>query len=54
MLAGSPGPCPIAFDIFDPDGSVATLASNQRVRIDERLVSRLQEMPGVGPVEVVR
>src|SRR2546427_530438 len=54
VLAGSPGPCPIAFDIFDPDGSMATLASNQRVRIDDRLVNRLQEMPGVGPVEVVR
>jgi DNA polymerase-3 subunit alpha len=54
VLAGSPGPCPIAFDIFDPDGSMATLSSNQRVRIDERLVSRLQEMPGVGSVEVVR
>jgi hypothetical protein len=54
VLAGSPGPCPIAFDIFDPDGSMATLSSNQRVRIDERLVSRLQEMPGVGAVEVVR
>jgi hypothetical protein len=33
---------------------MATLSSNQRVRIDERLVSRLQEMPGVGAVEVVR
>jgi DNA polymerase III subunit alpha len=54
VLAQSPGPCPIAFDIFDPDGDMATLASNQRVRIDERLVSRLEEMPGVGSVEVVR
>jgi DNA polymerase-3 subunit alpha len=54
VLAASPGPCPITFDIFDPDGSMATLASNQRVRIDDRLVSRLQEMPGVGSVEVVR
>ena len=54
VLAGSPGPCPITFDIFDADGSMATLASNQRVRIDERLVSRLQDMPGVGSVEVVR
>jgi DNA polymerase-3 subunit alpha len=54
VLAGSPGPCPIAFDIFDPDGSMATLASNQRVRIDERLVNRLEGMPGVGAVEVVR
>jgi DNA polymerase III subunit alpha len=54
VLAGSPGPCPIAFDIFDPDGSMATLSSNQRVRIDERLVNRLQEMPGVGSIEVVR
>ncbi len=54
VLAGSPGPCPIAFDIFDPDGSMATLSSNQRVRIDERLITRLQEMPGIGSVEVVR
>src|SRR5579864_5582088 len=54
VLAGSPGPCPIAFDIFDPDGSMATLASNQRVRIDDRLITRLQEMPGIGSVEVVR
>ena len=54
VLAGSPGPCPIAFDIFDPDGSMATLSSNQRVRIDDRLVTRLQEMPGIGSVEVVR
>src|SRR5260370_37711132 len=54
VLEGSPGPCPIAFDIFDACGVMATLASNQRVRIDERLVSRLQEMPGVGSVEVGR
>ena len=33
---------------------MATLASNQRVRIDDRLVSRLEQMPGVGSVEVVR
>jgi DNA polymerase-3 subunit alpha len=54
VLAGSPGPCAIAFDIFDAGGDMATLTSNQRVRIDERLVSRLQEMPGVGSVDVVR
>jgi DNA polymerase-3 subunit alpha len=54
VLAQSPGPCPIAFDIFDPDGDMATLASNQRVRIDEQLVTRLEGMPGVGSVEVVR
>ncbi len=54
ILAGSPGPCPIVFDIFDPDGSVATLDSKQRVRIDDGLIIRLQQMPGVGPVEVVR
>jgi hypothetical protein len=33
---------------------VATLDSKQRVRIDDNLISRLQQMPGVGPVEVVR
>jgi len=54
VLAQSPGPCPIAFDIVDPQGDMATLASNQRVRIHEGLVSRLEGMPGVGSVEVVR
>jgi DNA polymerase-3 subunit alpha len=54
VLAASPGPCAITFDLQDSDGAMATLASNLRVRIDDRLVSRLQEMPGIGSVEVVR
>ena len=32
LFARSPGPCPIAFDLLNPDGSAATLRSKQRVR----------------------
>jgi hypothetical protein len=54
LFAGSPGPCAIAFDLLDTDGSVATLRSNQRVRLDERLVDKVREMCGADAVEVVR
>jgi DNA polymerase-3 subunit alpha len=54
LFAGSPGPCAVAFDLLDPDGSVATLRSNQRVRLDERLVDKVREMCGADAVEVVR
>jgi hypothetical protein len=53
VIASSPGPSQIAFDLFDPDGSMATLASNQRVRINDELVGRLRDMCGPDSVEVV-
>jgi DNA polymerase-3 subunit alpha len=54
LFARSPGSCAIAFDLLDPDGSVATLQSNQRVRLDEKLVDKVREMCGANAVEVVR
>ncbi len=53
VLASSPGPSQIAFDLLDHDGSTATLASNQRVRINDELVGRLRDMCGPNSVEVV-
>jgi hypothetical protein len=54
LFARCPGSCAIAFDVRDPDGSVATLQSNQRVRLDEQLVDKVREMCGADAVEVVR
>jgi len=53
VIASSPGPSQIAFDLLDQDGSTATLASNQRVRINDELVGRLRDMCGPNSVEVV-
>ena len=40
--------------MVDPDGTVATLRSNQRVRLDEKLLSAVRQMCGTDAVEVVR
>jgi DNA polymerase-3 subunit alpha len=53
LFVRSPGPCQIAFDLIDPDGTVATLRSNQRVRPDERLLAAVRQMCGPDAVEVV-
>ena len=53
LFARSPGPCPISFDLRDPDGLMATLRSNQRVKINDQLVDRIREMCGPDAVEVV-
>jgi DNA polymerase-3 subunit alpha len=54
LFARSPGPCPIAFDLVDPSGTVATLRSNQRVRLHDALVDAVRQMCGTDAVEVVR
>ncbi len=54
LFARSPGGCPIAFDMVDPDGSVATLKSNLRVRLDQKLLDAMRMMCGQDAVEVIR
>jgi DNA polymerase-3 subunit alpha len=53
VFARSPGPCPIAFDLLDSDGCVATLRSNQRVRLDEKLVEDVRKWCGADAVQVI-
>ncbi len=53
LFARSPGPCPIAFDLLNPDGTAATLRSQQRVKPDEKLLTSVREMCGPDAVEVV-
>jgi DNA polymerase-3 subunit alpha len=54
LFANSPGACPVAFELLSPDGAVATLRADQRVRADEKLVSAVCEMCGPQSVEIVR
>ena len=54
LFVRSPGSCPIAFDLYDPDGTMVTLRSNQRVKINDQLVDRVREMCGADAVEVSR
>jgi DNA polymerase-3 subunit alpha len=54
LFARWPGSCPIAFDLLDEDGSVATLRSNQRVSPDEKLVEEVRKWCGPDAVEVIR
>jgi DNA polymerase-3 subunit alpha len=54
LFVRSPGSCPIAFDLLDADGSVATLRSNQRVRLDEKLVQDVRKWCGADAVQVIR
>jgi hypothetical protein len=44
----------VAFDLVLPDGSIATLEAQQRVRADQELVAAVGEMCGPEAVEVIR
>jgi DNA polymerase-3 subunit alpha len=54
VFANAPGSCPVAFDLCDPDGSMATLHSNQRIRLDEKLVADVRKWCGPDAVQVIR
>ena len=54
LFRSKPGPCPVAFELCYPDGSIATLEAQQRVRPDRALVEAVCEMCGTDAVEVLR
>lgn len=54
LFEGTPGACPLAFELESPDGAVATLQAQQRVRADRALISAICEMCGPDAVEIVR
>ncbi len=49
-----PGPCRVAFELMQPDGAVAELETDRRVRPDKELVLEIQELCGADAVEVLR
>ncbi|MBI1737793.1 MAG: DNA polymerase III subunit alpha, partial [Acidobacteria bacterium] len=49
-----PGPCRVAFELMQPDGAVAELETDRRVRPDKDLVLEIQELCGADAVELLR
>jgi DNA polymerase-3 subunit alpha len=53
LLAGTPGPCPVVFELHSPDGSVALLQAQQRVRVNPELVEAVRQICGEQAIEMV-
>jgi DNA polymerase-3 subunit alpha len=53
LLAGTPGPCPVVFELHSPDGSVALLQAQQRVRANPELVEAVRQICGEQAIEMV-
>jgi DNA polymerase III subunit alpha len=49
---GFPGNCPVVFELRSPDGSVALLPSQQRVRLCAELQDSVRRICGEGPSEM--
>jgi DNA polymerase III subunit alpha len=53
LLAGSPGPSPVVFELHSADGSVACLQSQLRVTIRQELVEAVRQICGERSVDLV-
>jgi DNA polymerase III subunit alpha len=53
LLAGTPGPCPVVFELRFPDGSVALLQAQQRVHANPELVEAVRQICGEQAIEMV-
>src|SRR5881296_2938250 len=53
LFAGSPGTCPVVFELYAPDGSVAVVQAQQRVKTACELVEAVQQLCGEGAVRTV-
>ena len=53
ILAASPGATPVSFELCSPDGSVAVLKAQQRVKVTPELAETVRQMCGEHSVETV-
>ena len=53
LFAKSPGPSTVVFELHSPDGTVATLQSQQRIRIHPELEESVRQICGHGPDQMV-
>jgi len=53
LFAASPGPCQVVFELCSPDGSVAVLQAQQRVKATPELVEAVREICGNPAVRMV-
>ena len=52
LFVNKPGPCAVAFDLISPEGAIATLRADQRVRADHDLVAEVCRLCGSGAVQL--
>jgi DNA polymerase-3 subunit alpha len=52
LFVGKPGSCSVAFNLISPEGDIATLEANQRVRADQELVQEVRKLCGENAVEL--
>jgi len=52
LFANKPGSCSVAFDLVSPEGAVATLRADQRVRADQELVREVCRLCGDDAVQL--
>ncbi len=52
LFVNKPGSCSVAFDLISPEGAVATLHADQRVRADQELVNQVCKLCGENAVEL--
>jgi DNA polymerase III subunit alpha len=53
VFAASPGPCPVVFEMSSPDGSVAVLQAQQRVKSTPELAETVRQICGARSVATV-
>src|ERR1700687_3415527 len=52
LFANKPGSCSVAFELVSPEGAVATLRADQRVRADQDLVQAVRRLCGEDAVQL--
>ena len=52
-LASSPGPCPVVFEMCSPDGSVAVLQAQKRVKPTPELAETVRQICGARSIATV-
>jgi DNA polymerase-3 subunit alpha len=53
LLAGSPGPCQVVFELSRPDGSSAVLQTQRRVKVTTELAEAVRQVCGEHAIAVV-
>jgi DNA polymerase-3 subunit alpha len=53
LFAASPGPCQVVFELCSPEGSVAVLQAQQRVKTSPELVEAVREICGKSAIRMV-
>jgi DNA polymerase III alpha subunit len=52
LFVNRPGPCAVSFEITSPEGAMATLRADQRVKADQDLVKEVTRLCGDSSVQL--